>query len=94
MKNPYEILGLSQEATEADITQGFNRALMHNMKSKQYTPAELMAARKQLLTPARRLVADLVYPARPKAKRPRKMNWPALQEVNLDLLSNDAYDSL
>ncbi|QJX47829.1 molecular chaperone DnaJ [Hymenobacter taeanensis] len=94
MKNPYEVLGLTQEASNEEINLGFKEAVKQNIKSRLHTQAELMTARQQLLSPARRLAADFLYPVRPKAKRPRKLTWPTLAEVNLDLFNSDAHDSL
>lgn len=95
MKNPYEVLSVSQDALAAEINHGFNLAQQKNMQTKQYTSAELMAARQQLLSPARRLVADFMHPSRPRAKRPRAFLWPEVtKQIPLDLFSLDAYSSL
>nr|GFC55037.1 hypothetical protein [Tanacetum cinerariifolium] len=54
MKNPYDILSIQQDAPMADISKGFNLALIHNMKTKLHTPQEMMQAKTQLSDPARR----------------------------------------
>ena len=95
MKNPYEVLGIKQDLSTAEINQGFNLAQMKNMKTKQHTAGELMTARQQLLSPARRLAADFVYPSRPRARRPRAIVWPdTSKEIPLTSFSSDAYSSL
>lgn len=95
MKNPYEVLGVRQDVTAAEINQGFNQAQMKNMKSRQHTAGELMTARQQLLSPARRLAADFVYPSRPRARRPRAIVWPdTSKEISLTSFLPDAYSSL
>jgi hypothetical protein len=91
MTNPYELLGISQDASDMEINRGFNVVL----KTKRFTHPELMAARQQLTQPARRLAADFMHPARPRAKRPRAIAWSeAAQEISLASLLPDAHDSL
>lgn len=95
MKNPYEVLGINQDASDFEINQGFNRAVVQNAKLRQHTQPELMAARQQLLSPPRRLVADFMYPARPRAKRPKALAWPGLgDESTFPSFSLNAHDSL
>ena len=67
MKNPYEVLKLNQNATKQEIAKALIFAQKDNMKSKQFTPQELMLAQKQLLAPAKRLAADFMFPAKFKA---------------------------
>lgn len=95
MKNPYDVLGVSQDATAAEINQGFNLAQMKNMKSRQHAPAELMTARLQLVSPAQRLAADFTYPVRPRAKRPKALVWPdTTEDTSLTQFCPDAHSSL
>ena len=44
MKNPYEVLKLNQNATKQEIAKALIFAQKENMKSKQFTPQELMLA--------------------------------------------------
>lgn len=95
MKNPYDILGIQQDAPMADISKGFNLALVQNMKTKLHTPQEMMQAKTQLSDPARRLAADFMYPAKPRAKRARALTWPTPNQlIEIEALNPDAHDSL
>ncbi len=95
MKNPYEVLRLPQDAAEADINLAFKQAQMANLKTKEFSLTELSQARVQLVTPAKRLAADFLYPARPRAKRPRPFAGLAPEApVSLAELSPDAHDAI
>lgn len=95
MKNPYDVLGVSQDATAAGINQGFNLALMKKKQNPQHSHDDLMTARKQLTSPAQRLAADFTYPVRPRAKRPKSFVWPDTAEnISLSEFLPDAYSSL
>lgn len=95
MKNPYEVLGIKQDASAIEINQGFNTARMLNLKTGQHSQPELAAARQQLLSPPRRLVADFMYPARPRAKRPKVIAWlgPGAENM-LPTFALNVHDSL
>lgn len=62
MKNPYSILGVSQDAEKAEIM----KAQMLAMKEKKYSLQEIQIAARQLLNPAKRLAADFMFPAKIK----------------------------
>jgi hypothetical protein len=95
MKNPYEILKLNQNATKQDIAKSLIFAQKGNMKSKQFTPQELMLAQRQLLAPSKRLAADFMFPAKYKTKRPMKLEAKVkLQNIDLASINEDAFDSL
>jgi len=95
MKNPYEILGVSQDATGAEIILGLKKAQVENMKTKRYQLSELQAAQRQLQSPAKRLVADFLYPSRPKSKRPKNFTLPIDETpVLFTSLMPDAYSSI
>lgn len=95
MKNPYEVLKLNQNATKQEIAKALIFAQKDNMKSKQFTPQELMLAQKQLLAPAKRLAADFMFPAKYKTKRPAKLEANTkLQNIDLASINEDAFDSL
>ncbi|MFL5765938.1 MAG: molecular chaperone DnaJ [Bacteroidia bacterium] len=67
MKNPYEILKVSQNANKTEIM----KAQMTAMKEKAYSLQEIQVAARQLLDPAKRLAADFMFPAKIKSKRPQ-----------------------
>lgn len=95
MKNPYEVLKLNQNATKQEIAKALIFAQKDNMKSKQFTPQELMLAQKQLLAPAKRLAADFMFPAKYKTKRPVKLEANIkLHNIDLASISEDTFDSL
>lgn len=91
MKNPYTILGVSQEADKAEIM----KAQMFAMKKKEFPLQEIAIAAKQLLDPAKRLAADFMFPARIKAKRIQPIHSTlSYKEINLSALNENAFDSL
>jgi preprotein translocase subunit Sec63 len=91
MNNPYQILGISQDAGKKEIMD----AQMIAMKEKKYPLPEIHSAAKQLLDPARRLAADFMYPVRIKARRPQKITVDiAIPNIDIDEISDNSFDSL
>lgn len=91
MMNPYTILGISQDAEKAEIM----KAQMIAMKDKKYSLKEIQIAAKQLLSPAKRLAADFMFPAKIKARRIRIIQSDLdYQEINANVLNEDAFDSI
>lgn len=91
MKNPYTILGVSQDVERAEIM----KAQMLAMKDKKYSLQEIQIAAKQLLDPAKRLAADFMFPARIKARRIQIIQSNLVhQDINVNELSEDAFDSI
>lgn len=91
MKNPYTILGVSQDAEKAEIM----KAQMLAMKKKAYSLQEIAIAARQLLDPAKRLAADFMFPAKIKARRIQIIQSNlAYREINTDALNEDAFDSI
>ena len=64
MNNPYQVLGISQDATNQDIIKA--QALA--MRNKQYSAREIAEARVLLSKPASRLAADFTFPIFPPQK--------------------------
>jgi hypothetical protein len=91
MKNPYIILGVSQDTEKAEIM----KAQMNAMKDKKFSLQEIQIAAKQLLDPAKRLAADFMFPAKIRAKRIQivKSNL-VYQEINTNDLNENAFNSL
>jgi hypothetical protein len=91
MKNPYIILGVSQDAEKVEII----KAQILAMKDKKNSLQEIAIAAKQLLDPAKRLAADFMFPAKIKARRIQiiqsNLNY---QEINLNALEDNAFDSI
>ncbi len=91
MKNPYTILGVSQEADKSEIM----KAQMFAMKKKEFPLQEIAIAAKQLLDPAKRLAADFMFPAKIKAKRMQPIQSTlTYKEINTSVLNENAFDSL
>jgi len=91
MKNPYTILGVSQDDEKAEI----KKAQMIAMKKKEYPLQEIAIAAKQLLDPAKRLAADFMFPAKIKARRIQIIQSNlSYQEINTNNLNENAFDSI
>ena len=89
MKNPYTILGVSQDATNQEIM----RAVAVAMRNRIYSTREIAEARAILSKPASRLAADFTFPIFRKNITPIE---PTLKSTGLtvDKLNIDKYDSL
>jgi hypothetical protein len=91
MKNPYTILGVSQDADKSEIL----KAQMLAMKKKDFSLQEIAVAVKQLLDPAKRLAADFMFPAKFKAKRIQPITSTLTYiEINIENLDENVFDSL
>ena len=91
MKNPYTILGISQDATNQEIM----RAVATAMRNRIYSTREIAEARAILSKPASRLAADFTLPIFPKRKNVAPIE-PTVKSTGftLDKLNTDKYDSL
>jgi hypothetical protein len=65
IENPYKILDVSPLASNAEITKAFSTA----MKQRKYPPDEIAKARKSLMNPEERVIADYLSPVIPIVKR-------------------------
>ena len=63
--NPYDLLGVSRLASDAEIATAFVIA----MKARKYSPDAIAKARKSLMNPAERIIADYLSPVLPAVKR-------------------------
>ena len=91
MKNPYEVLNLTQDATKAEIIAAQKKAMM----LRQFPINEIALATKQLLDAEKRLAADFMYPSKLTAKRPKKIESEIIvTEINLTEINPDAFCSL
>jgi len=91
MKNPYTILGVSQDAEKGEIM----KAHMFAMKKKEYSLQEIHIATKQLLDPTKRLAADFMFPAKIRARRMQLIQSKlTYREINVNVLNENAFDSL
>ena len=91
MKNPYTILGVSQDVERAEIM----KAQMLAMKDKKYSLQEIQIAAKQLLDPAKRLASDFMFPAKIKTRRIQVIQTKlTYQDIILNNLRENAFDSI
>jgi hypothetical protein len=70
-QNPYKILDVSPLASNAEITKAFGLA----MKQRKYPPDAIAKARKSLMNPEERMIADYLSPIIPLAKRFRSSDF-------------------
>lgn len=91
MKNPYTILGISQDATNQEII----RAVAIAMRNRIYSTREIAEARAILSKPASRLAADFTFPIFPKRKNVAPIEATLKSTgLTLDKLDPNKYDSL
>lgn len=64
--NPYDVLEVDRSATNAEITKAMARAL----KRRQYPAEAIASARKRLMNPQERLLADYLLPQHPQEIQP------------------------
>ena len=91
MKNPYIVLGLPQDATNAQIV----KAQIPALKSKKHTMKEITEAQTMLRKPSTRLAADFTFPLLEGGEVTlvsTKVNCGLA--VDLDAIDPDKYDSL
>ena len=91
MKNPYIVLGLSQNATNQEIIVSVAKA----MKNRTFSTREVAEARVTLSKPASRLAADFTFPIFPQRKK-ISLIVPTLKStgITIDSIDPDKYDSL
>lgn len=89
MINPYEILGVNQNAPMKDIV----RAMALAITRRQYSQQDIAAARVQLSTPAKRLAADFTFPIIPTAAID-KINLPDIEDMDVNSFDENKYDTL
>ena len=65
VENPYKVLAVSPLASNAEITKAFAVA----MKQRKYPPDQIAKARKSLMNPDERIVADYLSPIIPVVNR-------------------------
>lgn len=91
MKNPYQVLGISQDATNQEIIRSQATA----MKSRRYTAREIAEARVILSKPATRLAADVTFPIFPNIGEIKPLKATnKTSSLSVEQLNTDKYDSL
>ncbi len=72
--NPYDVLEVSPGASSAEITKAFAMA----MKRRKYPPDAIALARKSLMNPEERIIADYLRPIIGTVKRFKRSDFSAL----------------
>lgn len=88
--NPYDILGVSQAASKAEIT----KAVAVAMKRKQYPVDVIAKAQKSLLKSEERIIADYLRPILPTIKRFKHTDLSALEQPAPTLVLLTEFDGL
>jgi hypothetical protein len=77
VENPYKILAVSPLASNAEITKAFGVA----MKQRKYPPDTIAKARKSLMNPDERIIADYLSPVIPRVNRFRSTDGNAKNPI-------------
>jgi hypothetical protein len=72
--NPYDVLKVSPGASNAEITKAFALAMRH----RKYPPDAIALARKSLMNPEERIIADYLRPIIGTVKRFKRSDFSAL----------------
>ncbi len=76
LNNAYDVLGVTRTASNAEITKAFTIA----MKNRAYPPEAIAKARKSLMNPEDRIIADYLRPVIPTIARFKRQDFTALNE--------------
>ena len=90
MKNPYKILGLSQDATQAEIARSQVKAL----RAKEYSMKEITEAQATLRKPVSRLAADFTFPIFEIEDIQLITSPIQAEEIDWSKIDNNKYNSL
>lgn len=90
MKNPYKVLGLSQDANATEIA----KAQIPALKARKHTPKEITEAQATLRKPASRLAADFTFPILDRGTIAPLTTSIKSEEVDFGTLNVDKYNSL
>jgi hypothetical protein len=84
--NPYDILDISPSASSPEITKAFGLA----MKRRSYSMDSIAKARKILMNPQDRIVADYLRPNLPLVQRLKTMSFSEASNPlpSLEILNN------
>lgn len=90
MHNPYQILGVPQDANASQIVKAQVKAL----RAKKYTMKEVTEAQITLRKPSSRLAADFTFPILVKGKLESIMSHATIPQIDVNSLNPNKYDSL
>lgn len=88
--NPYDVLDVSQAASDTEITKAFAMA----MKRREYPPEMIAKARKSLMNTQERLIADYLRPILPIVNRFRRQDFSGLDTVAISWELLPEFDGL
>jgi hypothetical protein len=88
--NPYDVLEVSPGASNQEITVAFTMA----MKRRQYPPDAIALARKSLLNPQERIIADYLRPIIGTVQRFKRSDLSALNTATPKLEFLAEFDGL
>ncbi|WP_319422327.1 hypothetical protein [Pleurocapsa sp. FMAR1] len=88
--NPYDVLEVSPGASNAEITKAFAMA----MKRRQYPADAIALARKSLMNPDERIIADYLRPILSNIKRFKRSDLSALDRLAPKLEFLSEFDGL
>ena len=91
MKNPYEILGVSQDANNPQILKAMTTA----MRKKEYSNTDIAQARAQLSKPTTRLAADITFPIFESYEGLNPLvSGVVLENIDINTIDSEVYNSL
>ncbi len=90
MKNPYKVLELNQNASTVEIA----RSQIAALRSRKYSNKEITEAQATLRKPASRLAADFTFPILDRGEIRPLMSSIKSEEINLESINLNKYDSL
>jgi hypothetical protein len=88
--NPYDVLEVSSGASNEEITKAFTLAMKH----RKYPPDAIAKARKSLMNPQERIIADYLRPIIGTVKRFKRSDFSALDEPAPSLEFLPEFDGL
>lgn len=91
MKNPYDILGVPQNATKVQIVKAQVKAL----REKKHDARDIASAQKELSNPARRLAVDFTFPILQEVREIKTLEASVKsKEMNINDFNPNKYNSL
>jgi hypothetical protein len=90
LNNAYDVLGVTQTASNAEITKAFTMA----MKNRVYPPETIAKARKSLMNPEERIIADYLRPIVSPIARFKRQDFTVLNEPIPTIDRLPAFDRL
>jgi hypothetical protein len=88
--NPYDVLEVSPGASNTEITKAFAMAMKH----RKYPPDAIALARKSLMNPEERIIADYLRPIIGTVKRFKRSDFSALDKPTPKLEFLAEFDGL